>query len=193
MPGLAPEILGALYSAGAAAWPALGLLAGLLVVRLRSRAHQTHDRRTGAEGKREPISSDLRDRGRRDHRQRPARHHPGIQQGGRGDDRLPGGGADRPEHAGAAAPGHAAGARAPNRALFVDDQGTRSLPQGRVGFSGASVDRRMVGRRTPAFYRHPARPLRSAPRASRADQAGGAAPPGAEDGGHRQSDRRHGA
>ncbi len=35
MPGLAPEILGALYSAGAAAWPALGLLAGLLVVRLR--------------------------------------------------------------------------------------------------------------------------------------------------------------
>src|ERR1700761_598945 len=35
MPGLAPEILGALYSAGDAAWPALGLLAGLLVVRLR--------------------------------------------------------------------------------------------------------------------------------------------------------------
>ena len=35
MPGLAPEILDALYSAGAAAWPVLGLLAGLLVVRLR--------------------------------------------------------------------------------------------------------------------------------------------------------------
>ena len=28
---------------------------------------------------------------------------------------------------------------------------------------------------------------------ARADQAGGAAPPGAENGGHRQSDRRHGA
>ena len=41
MPGLAPEILGALYSAGAAAWPVLcplaglGFLAGLLAVRLR--------------------------------------------------------------------------------------------------------------------------------------------------------------
>jgi two-component system, chemotaxis family, CheB/CheR fusion protein len=35
MPGLAPEILNALCWAGAAAWPALGLLAGLLVVRLR--------------------------------------------------------------------------------------------------------------------------------------------------------------
>ena len=35
MPGLAPEILDALCSAGAAAWPVLGLLAGLLVVRLR--------------------------------------------------------------------------------------------------------------------------------------------------------------
>ena len=35
MPDLAPEILNALCSAGAAAWPALGLLAGLLVVRLR--------------------------------------------------------------------------------------------------------------------------------------------------------------
>jgi two-component system, chemotaxis family, CheB/CheR fusion protein len=36
MPGLAPEILDALYSAGAAAWPVLGLLAGLLVVRVRN-------------------------------------------------------------------------------------------------------------------------------------------------------------
>ncbi len=41
MPGLAPEILGALYSAGAAAWPVLcplaglGFLVGLLAVRLR--------------------------------------------------------------------------------------------------------------------------------------------------------------
>lgn len=35
MPGLAPEILNALCSAGAAAWPALGLLAGFLLVRLR--------------------------------------------------------------------------------------------------------------------------------------------------------------
>src|SRR5271156_3754955 len=35
MPGLAPEILDALCSAGIAAWPALGLLAGLLVFRLR--------------------------------------------------------------------------------------------------------------------------------------------------------------
>jgi two-component system, chemotaxis family, CheB/CheR fusion protein len=35
MPGLVPEILDTLYSAGAAAWPALGLLAGLLVVRVR--------------------------------------------------------------------------------------------------------------------------------------------------------------
>src|SRR5438270_3136739 len=36
MPGLVPEILDALCSAGAAAWLALGLLAGLLVVRHRS-------------------------------------------------------------------------------------------------------------------------------------------------------------
>ena len=35
MPGLAPEILDVLCSAGAAAWPTLGLLAGFLVVRLR--------------------------------------------------------------------------------------------------------------------------------------------------------------
>jgi two-component system CheB/CheR fusion protein len=35
MPGPVPEILDTLYSAGAAAWPVLGLLAGLLVVRLR--------------------------------------------------------------------------------------------------------------------------------------------------------------
>jgi two-component system CheB/CheR fusion protein len=35
MPGLAPEILDALCSASAAAWPVLGLVAGLLIVRLR--------------------------------------------------------------------------------------------------------------------------------------------------------------
>jgi two-component system, chemotaxis family, CheB/CheR fusion protein len=35
MPGLAPEILDALCSAAAAAWPLLGLVAGLLIVRLR--------------------------------------------------------------------------------------------------------------------------------------------------------------
>src|SRR5437868_5121057 len=35
MPDLVPEILDALYVAGAAAWPALGLLAGLLIARLR--------------------------------------------------------------------------------------------------------------------------------------------------------------
>jgi two-component system CheB/CheR fusion protein len=35
MPGLAPEILDALCYAGAAAWPVLGLVTGLLVVRLR--------------------------------------------------------------------------------------------------------------------------------------------------------------
>jgi two-component system, chemotaxis family, CheB/CheR fusion protein len=35
MPGLAPEILDALCSASAAAWPVLGLVAGLLMVRLR--------------------------------------------------------------------------------------------------------------------------------------------------------------
>jgi two-component system CheB/CheR fusion protein len=35
MPGLAPEILDALCSAAVAAWPALGLVAGLLIVRLR--------------------------------------------------------------------------------------------------------------------------------------------------------------
>ncbi len=35
MPGPVPEILHALFSAGAAAWPLFGLLAGLLVVRLR--------------------------------------------------------------------------------------------------------------------------------------------------------------
>ncbi len=45
MPGLAPEILNTLCSAGAAAWPALGLLAGLLVVRLRYQ----HTRRAAAE------------------------------------------------------------------------------------------------------------------------------------------------
>ena len=35
MPGLVPEILDALCSAGAAAWPVLGLVAGLLIIRLR--------------------------------------------------------------------------------------------------------------------------------------------------------------
>ena len=35
MPGLAPEILEALCTASAAAWPVLGLVAGLLIVRLR--------------------------------------------------------------------------------------------------------------------------------------------------------------
>ena len=35
MPGLDPEILDTLWSAGAAAWPVLGLVAGLLIVRLR--------------------------------------------------------------------------------------------------------------------------------------------------------------
>lgn len=35
MPGLAPEILDALCSASAVAWPVLGLVAGLLIVRLR--------------------------------------------------------------------------------------------------------------------------------------------------------------
>jgi two-component system CheB/CheR fusion protein len=35
MPGLAPEILDALCSVSAAAWPVLGLVAGLLIVRLR--------------------------------------------------------------------------------------------------------------------------------------------------------------
>jgi PAS domain S-box-containing protein len=45
MPGLAPEILNALCSAGAAAWPALGLLAALLVFRL----HHERTRRTAAE------------------------------------------------------------------------------------------------------------------------------------------------
>jgi two-component system CheB/CheR fusion protein len=35
MPGLAPEILDALCSAAVAAWPLLGLIAGLLIVRLR--------------------------------------------------------------------------------------------------------------------------------------------------------------
>jgi two-component system CheB/CheR fusion protein len=35
MPGLVPEILDSLWSAGAAAWPVLGLVAGLLIVRLR--------------------------------------------------------------------------------------------------------------------------------------------------------------
>jgi two-component system CheB/CheR fusion protein len=35
MPDLVPEILDALYMAGAAAWPALGLLAGVLIARLR--------------------------------------------------------------------------------------------------------------------------------------------------------------
>jgi two-component system CheB/CheR fusion protein len=35
MPGLVPEILDTLWSAGAAVWPVLGLVAGLLIVRLR--------------------------------------------------------------------------------------------------------------------------------------------------------------
>jgi PAS domain-containing protein len=35
MPGLVPEILDALCLLGAAAWPVLGLVAGLLVLRLR--------------------------------------------------------------------------------------------------------------------------------------------------------------
>ena len=45
MPGPVPEILHALYSAGAAAWPVLGLLAGFLVIRLR----REHIRRAAVE------------------------------------------------------------------------------------------------------------------------------------------------
>jgi two-component system CheB/CheR fusion protein len=45
MPGFAPEILDALCSAGAVAWLALGLVAGVLVVRLR----YEHTRRAAAE------------------------------------------------------------------------------------------------------------------------------------------------
>ncbi len=45
MPGLAPEMLDAICLAGAATWPALGLLAGFLVVRLR----YERTRRTAAE------------------------------------------------------------------------------------------------------------------------------------------------
>ena len=54
MPGLVPEILGALYSAGAAAWPVLGLLAGLLLIRLR------YERLRGAAAERELRESESR-------------------------------------------------------------------------------------------------------------------------------------
>ena len=60
-------------------------------------------------------------------------------------------------------------------------------------FPAHSVDRRVVVRRTPSLHRHPARPHQPKTRANRTEQARSATAPSPEDGGDRQSDRRHGA
>jgi len=183
MPGLDPEILDTLYSAAAVAWPVLCLLAGVLVVRLRCERMR-----------RAAVEQELRES---ESRYRAifetavdaiivSDQHGIIREFSKAAEAMTG-------YRAAELIGQnmrvllppTMRREPPYRTLPVDGQGTRGLPQGRVRFPGTSVDCRMVGRRPPAFHRHLARPLCAPPGAARADQAGGAAPSGAKNGGDR--------
>jgi PAS domain S-box-containing protein len=163
MPGLAPEILDALCSAAVAAWPLLGLIAGLLIVRLRYECN----RRAAAE--RELRENESRYRAIFETAVDAvivSDQHGIIQEFSKAAEAMTGYRAaeligqnmrvllppamrQEPE-------------RYTARYLWTIKELEVCRKDGSVFPAHLSIAE-LVGRRIPAFYRHPARPLRSAP------------------------------
>src|SRR6516162_8709471 len=193
MPGLAPEVLDALCSASAAAWPVLGLVAGLLIVGLRyecSRRAAVEQELQESESRYRAIFETAVDA------IIVTDQHGIIQEFSKTAERMTG-------YLAAEVIGQNMRVLLPanlrqehdryTAALLVDSAGIRGLSKGWNSVPGSLIHCRMVGRRISPFHRDPAGSHQPEARATRTSQARSAALSSRKDGGHRQSNGRYGA